>query len=50
MEDITYSDYNHAKKVCKNFEISIWVNIMICILKAIHYYWLMFLKTLEKCV
>ena len=21
MEDITYSDYNHAKKVCKNFEI-----------------------------
>ena len=21
MEDITYSDYNHAKRVCKNFEI-----------------------------
>ena len=23
---------------------------MICILKVIHYFWLMFLKTLEKCI
>ena len=37
MEDITDSDYNHAKRVYKDFEIKIWVNIM-------------FLKTLEKCV
>ena len=37
MEDITDSDYNHAKRVYKNFEIKIWVNMM-------------FLKTLEKCV
>ena len=37
MEDITDSDYNHAKRVYKDFEIKIWVNMM-------------FLKTLEKCV
>ena len=39
MEDITDSEYNYAKRVCNHFEI---------ILKVIHNYWLMFLKTLEK--
>ena len=41
--DIKYSDCNHAKRVCKDFEI-------ICILKLMHYYWLMFLNTSEKFV
>ena len=31
MEDITDADYEHAKRVCKDFKI--WVNIVICILK-----------------
>ena len=29
--DIKYSDCNHAKRVCKDFEIT-------CILKLMHYY------------
>ena len=29
-------DYNHAKRVCKDFGINNLVNIMIYILKAIH--------------
>ena len=37
MEGIKDSDYNHAERVCKDFEIKTQVNIMICILKAIHY-------------
>ena len=49
MEEITYPDYRHGKRVCKDFENN-QVNIMICILRVIHYIWLMFLKTLEKCV
>ena len=40
MEDITDADYEHAKRVCKDFKI--WVNIVIYILKVIHYYWLSF--------
>ena len=48
MEDITDSDYN-AKSVCKDFRRQKkWVNIMISILKAIHYYWLMFFKKFLK--
>ena len=35
MEIITDSDYNHAKKICNDFEILL--NIMICILKEMHY-------------
>ena len=31
LEDIKYSDCNHAKRVCKDFEIT-------CILKMMHYY------------
>ena len=41
MEDITDADYMHAKRVCKNFELK---NL------GGYYFWLMFLKTLEKCV
>ena len=45
MEDITDADYKQAKKVCKDFEIKKnWVNVMICILKVIHYFWLIFQK------
>ena len=46
MEDITNADYLHAKRVC--ILCKIYVNITIFILKVIHYFWLMFLKTLEK--
>ena len=38
MEDIADADNMHAKRVCKGSEIKIFINIMICILKAIHYY------------
>ena len=37
MEDITDADYAHAKRVCKDFEIKILENIMICLFKVIHY-------------
>ena len=50
MEDITDADYIHAKGVCMDVEIKqkISVNIMICILKVIHYFCLMFSKTSKK--
>ena len=35
MEDITNSDHNHAKWVCKDYEIKNCENITICILKVI---------------
>ena len=35
MEDITDADYVHEKRVCKDFEIKILENIMICMFKAI---------------
>ena len=38
MEDIADTDNMHAKRVCKCFEIKNFMNIMICILNAIHYY------------
>ena len=37
-----------TKIVCKDFGKKNLVNIMICILKVIHYFWLMFSKVLEK--
>ena len=37
MEDITDADYAHAPRVCKDFEIKILENVMICLLKVIHY-------------
>ena len=49
----SYSNLNiEMLRVCKDFEKKIWLNIMIDVatLKATHYYWLMFLKTLEKFV
>ena len=48
MENSTDADYMHAKRVCKGFQIKIYVNIMICILKVMHYFWIMFLKSSEK--
>ena len=50
MEDITDADYIHLKRVCKDFEIKNLVNIMICIVKVIHYFWLIFSEISEKCV
>ena len=50
MEDITDADYVHGKRVCKDFEIKNVGEYHVFILKVIHYFWLMFLKTLEKCV
>ena len=47
MEDIADVDYTHAKRVCKDFEIKDLGQIMICMLKAIHYCQLRYLKTLE---
>ena len=37
MEHITDADYAHAQRVCKDFEIKILENVMICLLKVIHY-------------
>ena len=50
MEDLTDADYMHAKRVFKDFDKKHLGDIMICILKVIHYFWLMFSKTSEKCV
>ena len=41
MEDITDADYMHAKRVCKDFKIKN---------SAIHYCYLMYLKTFEICL
>ena len=50
MEDITDADYMHAKRVCKDFEIKNVGEYYDLYLKVIHYFWLMLLKILEKCV
>ena len=50
MEDITYADYMHAKRVCKDFEVKNLGEYHDLYLRVIHYFWLMFSKTLEKCV
>ena len=50
MEDITNVDYMHVKIVSKDFKLKkFYVNFMICFLNVIHYIWLMFSKTSEKC-
>ena len=49
MKDITDADYMYGKKVCKDFEIKDLGKYHDCILKVIHYFWLIFLKT-EKSV
>ena len=48
MKDITDANYMHAKKVRKDFEMKRLGEIMICILKVIQYFWLMFSKTSVK--
>ena len=37
MGNITDADYAHEKGICKDFEIKIKENIMICMFKVIHY-------------
>ena len=50
IEDIKDVDYMHGKRVFKDFEKKNLGISTICISKVIHYFYLMFLKTLEKCV
>ena len=50
MEDITDADYKHIKRVCKDFQINNLGEIMICMLKTIHYCYHMYLGTFEICV
>ena len=50
MEDITDASYMHAKRVCRDFEIKNLGEYHDFMLKVTHYFWLMFPKTLEKCV
>ena len=50
MEDIADVDYMHVKEFVKTLKKKNVVNIIICILKVIHYFWLMFSKTSENCV
>ena len=45
IEYIADTDYMQAKRVYKVFEVKSSINIMICILKLMHYIELMFLKT-----
>ena len=49
MEDITDADYEHTKRVCKDFEIKIFEEYD-SMFKVIHYCQLVYLKTLEICV
>ena len=37
MEDVTHADYTHMKRVYKDFEIKLSINIMTCMFKARHY-------------
>ena len=37
MEYVTHADYTHTKRVYKDFEIKLWINIMTCMFKARHY-------------
>ena len=50
MEDIIESDYYQAKRDCKDFELKKFGEYLDLSLKSDNYYWLMFLKTFEKCV
>ena len=51
MEDITNTDYMHAKRVCKDFKIKkIGDYHDLYLVSENNYFWLTFLKTLEKCV
>ena len=48
MDDITDADYMLAKRICKDFKIKKLGKYHD--LYLIHYIWLMFSKTSEKCV
>ena len=50
LEDITNADCTHAERVDKYFDTKFFNNLMICMLKAKNYCWLMCLKTLKICV
>ena len=51
MEDITDTDYNHTKRACKDFAIKyLDEDIIICMLKVIHYCYLVYLTTFGICV
>ena len=47
--DITDVYYAHKKEIVKILKLKIQKNIMVCLLKAIHYCYLMYLGTLEMC-
>ena len=49
MKDITDTDYIHAKRNFSYFKTKNLGEIIICILNVIHYFWLIFSKTSEKC-
>ena len=48
--NITDADYMHAKRVCKDFEIKNLGEYHDFNLNMMHYFWLTFSKTSEKCV
>ena len=48
MKHITDADYTHARRVCKDFRIEIFENILVCLF--IHYYQVLYLKTFETCL
>ena len=50
IEDMTDVDYMQERRVFKGFEIKNLAEHHDLYLKMIHYFWLMFLKTLEKCI
>ena len=50
VKGITNTDYMHAKRDCKYFEITNLGEFMICILRVIHYFQLIFSRTSEKYV
>ena len=49
-EDFTDKDYVHALNVITELNIKPLVIIMVCMFKAIHYCFLMYLETLETSV
>ena len=50
MEDITYADYMHVKRVCKDFEMKNVGEYHDLYVTAIHHCYQMYLRTFEICV